>query len=107
VRVLSPAAPGLAWELQVPRGPGRPTGTGAPSCIGRWANSPPAEDYLGQSFTIGERWDWEGELPPNFLRWLVTRQAPTEAERWLLLVRSDLAGAGELAPLPEQPEPAS
>jgi len=37
----------------------------------------------------------------------VTRQAPTEAERWLLLVRSDLAGAGELVPLPEQPEPAS
>ena len=110
VRVLSPATPGLAWELrefraasddpqgQAPQAVLMPVGDQLPAL---------AEDYLGQSFTIGERWDWEGGLPPNFLRWLVTRQAPTEAVRWLLLVRSDLAGAGELAPLPEQPEPAS
>ena len=110
VRVISPATPGLAWELrefgaarddpqgQAPQVVLTPVGEQTPAL---------AEDYLGQSFTIGERWDWEGGLPPNLLRWLVTRQAPTEAERWLLLVRSDLAGAGELGPLPEQPEPAS
>jgi hypothetical protein len=64
-----------------------------------------AQDYLGQSFTIGERWGWDGWLPPDFLRWLMQHRAPTAAERWLLLVRSDLAGAGELPPT--APEPAS
>jgi hypothetical protein len=110
VRVLSPATPGLAWELREFRAASDdPQGKAPQVVLTPVGEQPPAlaEDYLGQSFTIGERWDWDGGLPPNFLRWLVTRQAPTEAERWLLLVRSDLAGAGELAPLPEQPEPAS
>jgi len=110
VRLVSPATPGLAWELRE-FGAARddPQGQAPQVVLSPVGEQPPAlaEDYLGQSFTIGERWDWEGVLPPNFLRWLVTRQAPTEAERWLLLVRSDLAGAGELVPLPEQPEPAS
>ncbi|HEX9674401.1 MAG TPA: hypothetical protein VGA07_00335 [Anaerolineales bacterium] len=110
VRVVSPATPGLAWELREFRAArDDPQGQASQVVLTPVGEQPPAlaEDYLGQSFTIGERWDWDGGLPPNFLRWLVTRQAPTEAERWLLLVRSDLAGAGELGPLPEQPEPAS
>jgi hypothetical protein len=107
VRLISPASPSLAWELRRFRlAPDDAVETAPPLVLTPEGGEPPAlaEDYLGQSFTIEESWGWEGLLPPDFLNWLVSRRAPTEAVRWLLLVRSDLAGAGEfVAP----PEPAS
>lgn len=46
--------------------------------------------YIGQSFILGERWAWNGVLPPSFLKWWLTREAPISEENWLLLVRADL-----------------
>jgi hypothetical protein len=106
LRFLSPPTPGLGWELRDFRLAGDdPAGLSPQVVLTPEGEEPPAlaEDYLGQSFTIGERWGWDSWLPPDLLRWLVARQAPTEAERWLLLVRSDLAGAGELPPAEVEP----
>jgi hypothetical protein len=61
---------------------------------------PLAADYIGQTFSIAERQAWSGILPPDFLRWLVLRDAPTSAEQWLLLVRADVASFGEFPALP-------
>lgn len=55
-------------------------------------------DYQGQSFLIGERWGWEGPLPPNIISWLVAREAPVQPERWVLFVRTDIAGVGKALP---------
>ncbi len=90
---------GLAWELRGFKPVTQEPLAAAPQLVlTPEGEQPPAlhDDYLGQSFAIAESRDWSGGLPPDFLRWLVDRQAPTEAERWLLMVRSDLAGAGEL-----------
>ena len=55
-------------------------------------------EYIGQSFVIIERTDWEGVLPPNPLNWWFRRDAPTNSERWLVLIRADLATTGEFDP---------
>ena len=46
--------------------------------------------YIGQSFVLGERWAWSGILPPNFMHWWITREAPISQENWILMVRADL-----------------
>ena len=45
-----------------------------------------ASRYTGQTFALREKWGWTGALPPDFLRWWVSRDAATVPERWLLLV---------------------
>ncbi len=47
-------------------------------------------DYVGQSFRLSERWAWSGLLPPDFLKWWITREAPLTEDTWTLLVRADL-----------------
>jgi hypothetical protein len=91
-----PPSPALAWalrdyalfdhNLEV-------MGKGAPIVITRATQDRPGleDDYLGQTVTIGEDWSGTGAFPPNFLTWFVTRKAPSAEERWLLLVRKDLA----------------
>jgi hypothetical protein len=64
---------------------------------------PLAADYIGQTFSIVERKAWSGGLPTGLLRWMVLREAPTQPEQWLLLVRADVASFGEF---PAQPAPA-
>ncbi len=46
--------------------------------------------YIGQSFVLGERWAWSGILPPNFIYWWITREAPISQENWILMARADL-----------------
>ena len=53
-------------------------------------------DYMGQSMALKERRVWDGNLPPDLLRWFVLRSAPTELERWILWVRMDIATLGEV-----------
>jgi len=52
-------------------------------------------DYLGQTVTIAEAWDFDGPLPPNPLQWWWRRTLPVVADTWLLLVRADVATLGE------------
>lgn len=49
-----------------------------------------AEDYLGQSLSLGESWGWLSALPPDFLRWWFDRDPPVVSHRWWVLFRSDL-----------------
>lgn len=58
-------------------------------------------DYVGQSLALTERRNWFGLLPPDMFRWWVTGEAPSVMERWIVLVRSDIASLGESAPAPE------
>ena len=60
-------------------------------------------EYLGQSVTIGENWGWTGFVPPDVLRWLVIREMPIAPDRWVLLVRNDIAGVEELLPVELEP----
>ncbi len=56
----------------------------------------PNVEYMGQELEIGERWDWQGPLPPDLISWWVLHQAPTVPESWLLLIRHDVASLGEI-----------
>jgi hypothetical protein len=46
--------------------------------------------YRGQDFIWRQRVLWEGIRGPDWLRWLVYRQLPTENETIILWVRDDL-----------------
>ena len=95
LQFADPSTPALAWVLRgyAPRGAADPADN--PPVIlmqeGSGAGLFPSE-YLGQSVSIGERWGWAGWWPPELLFWWVTREAPTLPDRWLLLVRPDIAG---------------
>jgi hypothetical protein len=52
-------------------------------------------DYLGQTVVLRETNGFTGLLPPDFLRWWWRREVPAVEDRWLLLVRSDVATLGE------------
>jgi hypothetical protein len=95
LQFADPSTPALAWVLRgySPRSATDP------------AESPPVilmregsggglfpSEYLGQSVSIGERWGWTGWWPPELAVWWVTRKAPTLPDRWVLLVRPDIAG---------------
>jgi len=66
-----------------------------------------AADYVGQTFTLSERKAWSGILPSGLLNWLVKREAAVTPERWLLLVRADVASLGEFPAQPVAPGPGS
>lgn len=66
-----------------------------------------AADYVGQTFTLIERKAWSGILPSGLLNWLVKREAAVNPERWLLLVRADVASFGEFPAQPVAPGPGS
>jgi 4-amino-4-deoxy-L-arabinose transferase-like glycosyltransferase len=48
-------------------------------------------DYVGQTIDIGEMWGWNSALPPSFWKWWVERNPSTLSQRWLILVRQDIA----------------
>jgi hypothetical protein len=54
-----------------------------------------AARFTGQSFVVLTRWDWTGAVPPSFLRWWITREAPTVPEQWYLLIPGGV-GPGEV-----------
>ena len=92
--------PSLAWAI---RDYSKSEGSDSPAIvITREGEDLPGE-YLGQSVTIGEIWGWTGSLPPDLLRWLVVRDMPTAPDRWVLLVRKDVAGVEELLPVELEP----
>jgi hypothetical protein len=102
IQFQSDPPPELAWALRrypafvAGIGPGSET---APVVLAREGDAPGlAADYLGQLTTVSERWVWSGVLPSDPITWLVLRQAPTLGDRWLLLVRADIASLG-VAPL--------
>ena len=89
-------SPALAWATR-----NYPTHEGSenPAIILVREGAPLPGEYLGQSVTIGESWGWVGGLPPNLMGWLVIRESPTVPDRWVLLVRKDVAGVEELIPV--------
>jgi hypothetical protein len=64
--------------------------------ITRQAENAPslAAAYRGQDFNWWVRPDWSGVLPPDFIRWLVFRQAPVKTESVILWGRGDLFPGG-------------
>ena len=96
--------PGLAWALRdYSAGDGSDLAANPPVVLmreGSGAGSLPSE-YLGQSVSIGETWGWSGWGPPDLIQWWVTREAPTLPDRWVLLVRPDIAGVEQPTPLGE------
>lgn len=105
VLVEGTASPALAWLLRDFASAGSIASAEQPGVI---LMRPQAEnpalgaDYVGQTVVLGDKWGWEGPIPPGALAWWVTRQAPTVGDNWLLLVRADLASFGDL---PAQPIP--
>jgi hypothetical protein len=96
IEVRDPPPPALSWAI---RDYPEFEGSDSPAIvITREGEALPGE-YLGQSVTIGESWGWNGWLPPDLLRWLVIRDAPTVVDRWVLLVRKDVAGVEEILPV--------
>jgi len=89
-------SPALAWTT---RNYPAHEGPENPAIILVREGAPLPGEYLGQSVTIGESWGWDGGLPPNLLSWLVIRESPTVSDRWVLLVRKDVAGVEELVPV--------
>ena len=89
-------SPALAWATR-----NFPTHEGPenPAIILVREGAPLPGEYLGQSVTVGESWGWVGGLPPNLISWLVIRESPTVPDRWVLLVRKDVAGVEELGPV--------
>jgi hypothetical protein len=78
-------------------------GSGSPAIVITREGAPLPGEYLGQSVTIGESWGWTGWLPPDLMSWLMVRDAPTVPDRWVLLVRKDVAGVEELPTVELEP----
>ncbi len=101
VEVQSEVNPALAWALRgYNRAGGEFNSLAEPSPAILVLESKSATsllaDYMGQGMALKERRDWNGSLPPDLLRWLVLRSAPTELERWILWVRMDIATLGDV-----------
>lgn len=89
-------SPSLAWVLRGhPRFSSLDPSVSPPVILVREGGALPGE-YLGQSLSIGERRAWFGAYPPRLLAWWLTRAGPTEEQRWVLLVRQDVAGVEQL-----------
>ncbi len=96
IEISDRLSPALAWATrEYPMF----EGSGSPAIILIREGAPLPGEYLGQSVTIGESWGWIGGLPPDLLGWLVIRDIPTVPDRWVLLVRKDVAGVEELVPV--------
>ncbi len=96
IEISDRPSPALAWAT---RDYPMYEGSGSPAIILVREGAPLPGEYLGQSVTIGEGWGWIGGLPPNLMDWLVIRDMPTVPDRWVLLVRKDVAGFEELPPV--------
>src|SRR3989304_2927967 len=90
--------PSLAWALRdvQPTTLDDPSGQSPPILVARDDGALPglAADYIGQNLSIGEEWGWTGDLPPNFLAWLVRRDGTSVRDLRLLIGRSDLGRPG-------------
>ena len=100
IEVRDRPSPALAWAI---RDYPRFEGSGSSAIVITREGAPLPGEYLGQSVTIGESWGWSGWLPPDLMSWLVVRELPILPDRWVLLVRKDIAGVEESIPV--EPEP--
>jgi hypothetical protein len=100
VQVQGQASPALAWGLREHQKAVDPLGDSPPPVILAPEQASPElpADYLGQAFALSKTWGWQAALPPRLLGWWLDRQAPVQAERWILYVRTDVAELGEPAP---------
>ena len=53
-----------------------------------------AQSYRGQDLVRRIRPGWQAALPPNFIAWLASRQAPLATEQIILWARADLFPGG-------------
>jgi hypothetical protein len=101
VSVHGELPPSMAWALRAFPKAGRSVDVGEvafPVVIAsEEGDLPPLiAEYTGQGLNVQERWGWEGVLPPDPITWWIQRTAPTVAESWVLLVRTDIASLGEI-----------
>lgn len=99
IQFLREAPPGLAWALRdqrrMPRDLAGEDSTPPIVLAPEWDEELNLRaNYIGQTLAIGERWGWETPIPPDFLKWWLTKSAPVSVERWILLVREDIAFLG-------------
>jgi hypothetical protein len=104
VQASDEPTPALAWTLR-----GYPrlrnlNPEGDPPVILVREDAPLPGEYLGQSLTVGEARAWSGWLPPDPLAWILARTGPTVQDRWVMLVRQDVAGVDQLTPAEDLPE---
>jgi hypothetical protein len=59
---------------------------------------PLPSDYVGQTFTLSERRAWGLLTPSEAVTWWLRGTGPTLPQRWIVLVRSDLAGPDVIPP---------
>lgn len=107
VEVRDGASPALAWALRDFERVASQEGIPPSAVVARASaslNTLMAE-YYGQVMAIHEHQDWSGALPPDPIRWWVRRNAPTFPERWIVLIRSDIASLGELDAAASEAEP--
>ena len=99
IQFLGDPTPSLVWALreQKPMGDDITSENAAPAIV----LAPEAigeinfqSDYIGQSIAIGESWGWKTPIPPKFFKWWLKRSAPVTIEKWLLLIREDIAFLG-------------
>ena len=90
LQILDPAPATLKWALRDQKNVDEPA---PPIVLAREGEGEPqlSADYIGQALVIGESWGWGSALPPNFIHWWITREAPVESERWWILIREDIA----------------
>jgi hypothetical protein len=96
---LADQSPSLRWELRKMKKlvdiPADQVDviSGTPSLvIARLLDQTPrlAETYRGQDFGWWVSPAWQGALPPDFLRWVTTHQAPLQLDQVIVWARSDL-----------------
>jgi hypothetical protein len=97
----SPVIPTLAWALRDFETPSDDVVVNidpppAVLVLEDEAMSVTGSNYIGQGFTVVERPAWEGVLPPDVVEWWFLRNAPSQSETWLVLIRADLAFLGAL-----------
>lgn len=93
LQILGPAPSSLKWALRDHKKAKDPAQIAPPIVLLREIEGEPQliADYVGQALVIGESWGWDSTLPPNFIRWWITKEAPVESERWWILIREDIA----------------
>ncbi len=101
IEFRSPVIPTLAWALRDFDTPSDdvPANIDPPPAVMVLENegmSVSGANYIGQGFTVVERPAWEGVLPPDVVGWWFLRNAPSQPETWLVLIRADLAYLGAL-----------
>jgi hypothetical protein len=103
LQAMGKMPPSLAWAVRDFRAAEQEQlleGEGPPAVLlpEAEADAHLASDYLGDLIVVRQEWGWGGVLPPELLSWWISRKAPVISERWLVLVRNDIAQLDILLP---------